>query len=52
MAKGKSKVSKRKGGRSQVVIASKPGARGQTGSEDKMIGKLGGGRLMDRGIKR
>lgn len=39
-------------GRSQVILASKPGARGQTGSEDNQINKMGGGRLTDRGIKR
>ena len=51
MAKGK-KPAKGGKGRSQVIIASKPGAKGQTGSEDRMIGKLGGGKLMNRGIKR
>lgn len=53
MARMGKKAAKKGGkGRSQVIIASKPGAKGQTGSEDKMIGKMGGGRLMDRGIKR
>lgn len=46
------KAMKAKGKGKMMMGKKAPGARAPSGSDDKMINRMGGGKVMDRGIKK